>query len=144
MHHESATSSQANSRAWVFWDGECGFCRRSISWAVRHDHSGILRPVPYQRAPSPPMTPRLRRACARSVHVVTPEGRVLRAGRAVLYIIGVCGWPTAARLLGLPPLVWAVEIGYRIVSENRTFVGRFLLTHEPVDPTKTGELTPAP
>jgi predicted DCC family thiol-disulfide oxidoreductase YuxK len=139
MHRDSGTSSAANSRTWVFWDGECGFCRRSVSWAVRHDRAGILRPMPYQRAPSPPMTPRLRRACARAVHVVTPDGRILRAGRAALYIIGACGWPLAAQVLSVRPLVWLVEIGYRIVANNRPFFGRLLLTNEPTDPALTGE-----
>lgn len=140
MRHESGTSSQANSPAWVFWDGECGFCRRSVSWAVRHDRTGTLRAVPYQRAPSPPMTPRLRRACRRAVHVITPDGTVLRAGRAALYLIGRSGWPLAARILALPPLVWLVEIGYRVVAENRAFFGRFLLTNEPpADPVRLGE-----
>jgi len=140
MHHNLGTSSEADSRTWVLWDGECGFCRRSVSWAVRHDRAGILRPMPYQRAPSPPMTPRLRRACSRAVHVVTPEGRILRAGRAALYIIGACGWPLAAQVLSVPPLVWLVEIGYRIVANNRPLFGRFLLTHEPADPALTGEV----
>jgi len=85
------------------------------------------------------MTPRLRRACARAVHVVTPEGKVLRAGRAALYLIGASGWPLAARVLSLPPLVWLVEIAYRIVAENRPFFGRFLLTNEQPDPAQTGE-----
>lgn len=139
MHHDSATSLQANTRAWVLWDGECGFCRRSVSWAIRHDHAGLLRAVPYQRAPSPPMTPRLYRACRRAVHVVTPEGRVLRAGRAALYLIAASGWPLPARILSLPPLIWLVEIAYRIVAENRPFFGRFLLTNEQPDPVQTGE-----
>lgn len=143
MHYESARRLEANSRAWVFWDGECGFCRRSVSWAVRHDRAGILRACPFQRAPSPPMTPRLRQACARAVHVITPDGTVLRAGRAALFLIGACGWPRAAQVLSLPPLVWLVEIAYRIVSNNRPLFGRFLLTHEPTDPAQTGEQFPA-
>ena len=72
------------------------------------------------------MTPELRRACARAVHVVTAEGRVLRAGRATLFALAHAGHPTLARVLGWPPLVWGVELGYRIVAANRPFFARFL------------------
>ena len=86
------------------------------------------------------MTPRLYRACSRAVHVVTPDGRVLRAGRAALYLLGVAGWPRITWLLGFPPLVWLVEIAYWIVANNRPFFGRFLLTHEQVDPAAVGDV----
>src|SRR6266545_2727735 len=99
-------SHEIGNRAWVLWDGECGFCRRCVAWAVRHDADGRLRPTPFQRAPAQPMKPRLRRACTRAVHVVTPDGRVLRAGRAALYLLSVTGWPRLCWLLSLPPLVW--------------------------------------
>jgi hypothetical protein len=89
------------------------------------------------------MTPRLRRACARAVHVVTPDGTVLRAGRAALYLIGASGWPRTAQVLSRPPLIWLVEIGYRIVANNRPLFGRFLLTNEPINPKATGEQSPA-
>jgi predicted DCC family thiol-disulfide oxidoreductase YuxK len=144
VNGRGVAGADGGGKAWVLWDGECGFCRRCVAWAVRHDRANRLRPVPYQRAPSPPMTPRLRRACARAVHVVTPEGRVLRAGRAVLYLVGVSGWPEVVWLLGLPPLIWLIEIAYRIVAENRPLFGRFLLRDEPVDPVAIGEATVSP
>jgi predicted DCC family thiol-disulfide oxidoreductase YuxK len=85
------------------------------------------------------MTPQLSRACRRAVHVITPDGKVLRAGRAALYLFGVAGWPApVVTLLGLPPLVWLVEIGYRIVADNRPFFSRFL-SDETIDPATVGE-----
>ena len=76
------------------------------------------------------MTPRLRRACARAVHVVTPDGRVLRAGRAALCVLEQVGWRRTAAVLSNPPLIWAVEIGYRVVANNRSWFGRFLFRGE--------------
>ena len=112
--------------ALLLWDGECGFCRRSVQWAERHDAGHTFRAVPYQEAPSPPMTPELRAACSRAVHVVTPDGRVLRAGRACLWVLERTGYPLLARVLALPPLVWAVEVGYWLVARNRKLVSRVL------------------
>ena len=86
------------------------------------------------------MTPRLAHACRRAVHVVTPDGRVYKAGRAALYVLGAIGWPQpVVTLLGLPPLIWLVEIGYRIVANNRIFLSRFVFRDADFDPALVGE-----
>ncbi len=76
------------------------------------------------------MTPTLRVACEKAVHVLTTDGRVLRAGRASLFVLEQIGYRAIARLLRLPPLIWAVELGYKIVAANRPFFSRFLFTKE--------------
>ncbi len=118
--------AELSTQDWVFWDGQCGMCRRAVEWVARRDTGGSLRLVAYQEAPSPPMTPEMRQACARAVHVVTGDGRVLRAGRASLHVLGRIGWGRLARVLALPPLVWGVELGYRLVASNREFFSRYL------------------
>ena len=110
----------------VLWDGDCGFCRRSVEWAARRDGGRRLEFVPYQAAPSPPMTPALREACGRAVHVLTPDGRTLRAGRAALRVLAAAGWPRLARVLAVPPLIWLVELGYLLVAHHRRFFSRVL------------------
>lgn len=115
-----------NEPALLLWDGECGFCRRSVEWAERHDTEHTFRAMPYQQAPSPPMTSELGAACARAVHVLTPEGKLLRAGRACLWVLERTGYPLLARLLALPPLVWVVEVGYWLVARNRRLASRLM------------------
>lgn len=112
--------------ALLLWDGDCGFCRRSVQWAERRDSGHTFEAVPYQQAPSPPMTPELQDACARAVHVVTPEGPVLRAGRACLWVLQRTGFPVLSRILALPPLVWGVELGYWLVARNRRLASRMM------------------
>jgi predicted DCC family thiol-disulfide oxidoreductase YuxK len=111
---------------WLLWDGDCGFCQHVIEWVQRRDRRSLLRAVPYQTAPSPPLTPALRRACARAVHVITADGETLRAGRACLFVLDAIGYHRTARLLRLPPLIWAVEGGYRLVARYRGPLGRLL------------------
>jgi predicted DCC family thiol-disulfide oxidoreductase YuxK len=115
----------------VLWDGECGFCRRSVDWLLARDKEGQLEAVPFQMAPSPPMTPELEAACARAVHVITPQGRVHRAGRAVLVALEVVGFRFWARLLRLPPFIWLLEIGYWIVARNRRRFSRVMFRPRP-------------
>jgi len=115
-----------SSPALLLWDGECGFCRRSVEWAQRRDTEHAFQPIPYQQAPSPPMTPELRKACARAVHLLTSDGELLRAGRACLWVLERIGHPVLARVLAVPPLVWAVELGYWLVARNRQLASRVM------------------
>ncbi len=120
-------------RHWIVWDGECGFCRRAVEWAIARDCDGQFEAIPYQSLPSPPMTPALAAACRDAVHVRTADGSWLRAGRACLFVLGRVGWPRLARVAALPPLVWVVELGYRIVASNRRFFSRLLARCVPDD-----------
>lgn len=76
------------------------------------------------------MTPPLRAACENSLHVLTSDGRTLRAGRATLFILEQIGWGGQARLLALPPFIWFVELGYRIIAANRPLFSRFFFREE--------------
>ena len=67
------------------------------------------------------MTDALAMRCVWAVHVITPDGTVLGAGRASLYVFDCIGWRRFARVFSRRPLVWLVEIGYRVVARNRGF-----------------------
>jgi predicted DCC family thiol-disulfide oxidoreductase YuxK len=82
--------------------------------------------LPYQSAPSPPMTPRLRRACSQAVHIIKTDGHVLRGARAVLFFWEAGGGGSLARLISRSPLLWLIEAGYRVVANNRPFFAKFL------------------
>jgi predicted DCC family thiol-disulfide oxidoreductase YuxK len=76
------------------------------------------------------MTPALREACARAIHVIRADGDTLRAGRAALFILRGVGWRWTARILSVPPLVWFVELGYWVIARNRRFFSRFLFRRQ--------------
>lgn len=107
-------------RAWLLFDGDCGFCSRLAARVGEWDRAGRLRVVAYQEAPSPPMTPALREACAQALHAVTPRGQVLRGGDATIFTLGALGWRGLARVLWLRPLRDVVGFGYGIVARNRS------------------------
>lgn len=71
------------------------------------------------------MTPELRDACARAVHVITPEGEMLRAGRATLDVLERLGYRRLVWPLKRRPLLWLVELGYRWVARHRGWIGKF-------------------
>ena len=86
--------------------------------------------MPYQRAPRPPMSDALAARCARAVHVLTPAGELLRAGRASLYVLGRIGWRSTAAIASRWPLIWLVEAGYWLVARNRPLFARLLFRRE--------------
>ncbi len=87
-----------------------------------------LNIIPYQEAPSPPMTPELYQACDLAVHVVTSRGQVLRAGRAVLFTLQELGYPVS--WLNCRPWILLVEAAYRIAANHRPFLSRFFFRRE--------------
>src|SRR2546421_3738669 len=123
-------SERRSDQAWVFWDGTCGFCRRAVDWIKRQDRHDRLFPVPYQVAPRPPMTEALARRCAHAIHVLTPEGVVLSAGRASLYLMDAVGWRRFSAVFSTRPLIWLVEAAYRVVAGRRQWFSRFLFRPE--------------
>jgi predicted DCC family thiol-disulfide oxidoreductase YuxK len=111
-------------RHFLLWDGDCAFCARFAGWVQRHDERRRFHVVPYQRAPSPPMTEELREACSRALHVVRADGQVLHGGAAAVFVLDRLGWRNTARFLGSPSLLPAVEWGYRRVAAQRPFLSR--------------------
>ena len=71
------------------------------------------------------MTPALYEACQHAVHVIVPDGRVLRGGRACLYILHTLGYSRTAMVLGLWPLCWGIDAGYELVARNRYVLARW-------------------
>ena len=77
------------------------------------------------------MSPFLRAQAQRAVQVILPSGDRLSGGAACLFVLETIGWyPRLARLARHRPLVWLVELGYRLVAGHRDLGGRFLFRDE--------------
>ena len=121
MPQNSRNSNQ--EKHLVLWDGDCGFCRRSVQWLEKHDRYGHLRFEPNQTAD---ISPELREKCRGAVHVIKADGEILRAGRAMLFCGQQTRWHQLARIAGWPIFLPFVEIGYGIIAKNRMFFSKFL------------------
>ena len=110
---------------WLLWDGECDFCQLSAAWmSARNPHS-ILTIIPYQDAPSPPMTPAFRVQAARAVQVVTAEGTCYSGASAVMFALESVGWHAGiARSLRKRPLRWGADALYWLIARNRSRLAR--------------------
>ena len=109
------------SPTYLLYDGECDFCQKWADWVRTRDaQARRFHILPWQEAPSPPMTPLLRIQAQQAVQLITADGRRLHGGRAVLLVLRETGWhPNLVRLVERRPFVWFVDLGYRIVAANR-------------------------
>jgi predicted DCC family thiol-disulfide oxidoreductase YuxK len=108
----------------VLYDGDCGFCRRSVDWALRRDRDGRLTATPIQSPAGErllaDLTPEQR---LRAVHVIDDEGRRSSGGAAVREVLNVLPSSRAlARVVSVSPRL--TELGYRVVAGNRALFGR--------------------
>ena len=117
---------EANGRPLLLWDGGCGFCARVVRWLRKTDTLGVFAITPYQDVPTPPMTPALYDQCGHAIHLIYPDGRIERAGKAALSVLGMLGYKRTALILKFPPFIWFVELGYWIIANNRMHISRAL------------------
>ncbi len=111
----------------VLWDGDCGFCKRSVLWLLSHDRYGHLEAQSNQTAD---ISDELRAACQKAVHVVKNDGEILRGGRAVLFCGTQTRWHQLARIALWPMFLPFVEVGYAFIAKNRAIFSKFLFTSE--------------
>lgn len=116
-----------NTRHWLLWDGDCDFCRKAAKHLAHLDSGGRFTIIPYQEAPSPPMTPALRVQARIAVQVVTRDGVRFSGGRAVLFALcSVKFHPRLMQVLGHRPFIWAISAAYWFVARNRNLFNRFV------------------
>lgn len=71
------------------------------------------------------MTPDIHLDAERAMQVITRDGRQIKGGRAVLFVLEQAGWhPRLIRLAAKRPFVWIVDGVYRIVADHRQFFSR--------------------
>lgn len=103
----------------IVFDGDCGFCTRSIEWGRRRIRR-MSTAVPFQRADLDALG--LDAAtCRTAVQYVGADGRITAGERAVASLLRDAGWPWSplGRLLALPGVRAVAGLVYRWVARNR-------------------------
>jgi predicted DCC family thiol-disulfide oxidoreductase YuxK len=109
----------------IFFDGDCGFCDRSIRWVARHD-GGRFKFAPLGGRTFLASVPeQIRRRLPDTMVVMTASGQILTKGLAAGYILRTMGgpWRILALVLGCLPLSF-VDAGYTCVARNRHRIAR--------------------
>ena len=83
----------------------------------------MFETVPYQDAD---ISDELKTACARAMHIIKPDGEIIRAGEAAMFILEHTGYRWVSGPFSTWPLSAVSEMGYRIVANNRRFFSKFM------------------
>ena len=108
----------------VLYDGDCGFCRWMVAWALERDRDGVLTVAPIQSPAGERLLADLEPAeRLRSVHVVHDDGRRTSGGAAAREVLEVTARPLA-RLAAFSPRV--TDLVYRLVAGQRSRLSRLV------------------
>lgn len=111
----------------VYYDGDCGFCERSVGWALARDRAGILS----ARKAAMGLPPEIPKGLeARTVILWDPERRTFwtRAEAVAGVLLRLPRWRLVGRLLLVPGVRHLAGLGYDWVAANRLVVSRWLGT----------------
>jgi predicted DCC family thiol-disulfide oxidoreductase YuxK len=102
----------------LLFDGECGFCTRTLGWLRLIDRRRVIETVPFQRPGAPERVGLTREQCARSVQWLGADGHRAEGAEAIAAALSV------ALLTELPTRVYARTAGpqrvlYGLVARNR-------------------------
>jgi predicted DCC family thiol-disulfide oxidoreductase YuxK len=108
----------------VLYDGNCGFCRWTVAWALKRDRDRLLTVAPIQSPTGDRLLAGVDAAeRLRAVHVVHDDGRHESGGAAAQAVLRVSA-RRLARLAGISPRL--VELVYRLVAGNRARLSRLV------------------
>ena len=105
----------------LLWDGECGFCARSVSW-LRRMTSNTLDELPseHRSGDAKRLTDE---ALAQAVHLLDRDGSVWTGAAAIFRALDLGGCRSGSLLWWLyrklPLFAPVAEAGYRLVARSR-------------------------
>jgi predicted DCC family thiol-disulfide oxidoreductase YuxK len=112
----------AQESEYVFYDGHCGLCHRTVKFVLEHDRSGnAFRFAPLQGETFQSRVPAARRAdLPDSFVVLTRDGALLLRSNASLYMLSRLGggWRILATILGVFPRAFR-DVVYDFVARIR-------------------------
>jgi predicted DCC family thiol-disulfide oxidoreductase YuxK len=111
------------SRPVLVYDGDCGFCRRSVRVLERIGPDAEL--VAYQSADLPALGLTEALAAA-AVQWVGSDGSVRAGHEAIAGALLTAGrvWRIAGRVMLLPGISWTAARVYRLIADNRSRLHR--------------------
>jgi predicted DCC family thiol-disulfide oxidoreductase YuxK len=111
----------------LLYDGQCALCRRSTEWLKRRDAKGLIVAEDISDPAFDPARYGLTAEQVRSVmHMVLPDGRVLRAMEAVRAAYDAVGMGWLVAPTGWPGIRWLADASYSFLAWHRLTFSRLL------------------
>ena len=109
------------ARTRVLYDGKCSLCQRSMQALQARDTRGALEAVDLHAVNVAQLHPALNRdACLREMHLITPQGAVLRGFDAFRHIVRQLPFSSWwGCFLYIPPVPQVGRVVYRWIAARR-------------------------
>jgi predicted DCC family thiol-disulfide oxidoreductase YuxK len=109
----------------LIFDGDCGFCHRSVAWVRERDRGERVEIVPYQDPDVPRRFPEIPPdRFPRAMQLVSPEGERWEGARAAEEILRLLPkWRWVAPFFRIPLVRPVADRVYRWVARNRGRLG---------------------
>ena len=109
----------------LLWDGDCGFCRRSVLWVSSQDQQKKIKTLPYQLALQW-LPKEVRDLSEKQVHLLDPQGNFWGGAEAAIKVLEIIGYSSLSKVLALPGFSLATDLSYRLVASNRKLFSKVL------------------
>ena len=130
-------SDERTPRAWLLYDGSCGFCSRWVSFWENTLKKRGFRIAPLQ---SDWVAEKLRlsdKELASDFRLLLANGEQLAGADAYRYLMRRIGWATPLYLLSILPVFRTLfDLGYRLFADSRYLVSRHC-HFQAIDETKS-------
>ena len=121
-------------RSVILWDGDCGFCRRSVVKLQSLDATQSFDFSPHQEYSDEELkrVGLSRRKCERELQLVTHDGKTFGGAFALNYFFAQQkGWKILVALSLCVPVVLLIEVlAYKAVASNRMTFSKIFFPHD--------------
>lgn len=114
-----------NQRPTMIYDGNCGFCKRSVAFLLARDRKGVLDSASNLEDPRVLADPELVERSRREMLLFDGDEVYGGAQAALRSWLMVRPW-SWLRLFTWPPFSWIASLVYRWIARNRMLASRIL------------------
>ncbi|HEU0164213.1 MAG TPA: DUF393 domain-containing protein [Thermomicrobiales bacterium] len=115
-----AMAQATTGKLTLLFDGNCGFCTRTVLWVQAKDTQGRIDVIPCQVAVRNGTHDVSEGDCGKSIWAFTAEGHVEGGAQAAALVASeLMGrrWPV--QVAKLPVIKQSLDLGYRFIANNR-------------------------
>lgn len=113
-------------RLLILWDGDCGFCARSLDWVKRQKIEGEFLYLSFHDAAAAQWREKIGVGkLEKAMHVVDEEGKISAGADGFRVMLSqMPRWKWLAAIMALPGIRHLCRAGYRWVAANRSRLGK--------------------
>lgn len=109
----------------VIWDGDCGFCQKSLQWIQRQNPEGNITYLSFHSEEAAPWRDKIGiENLQRSMYVIEDDQFFAGSDGFRILLSHIPEYRWLSTLMGWPLIKQLCRGGYRIIAANRNLLGK--------------------